>query len=180
MNRFALALLVLAPLPSMAATFASTADSRLTFAGTYQGEAFDGRFKSFTATLDYDAANVAATKIAADIDMTSADTANEERDATLPGDEFFAAEKFPKAHFEATDCTGTAPTLTCQAKLTIRDKTQSFAFPVTLTPAGSGFRLDAKTTLKRSAFDVGTGDWADTELIADDVPVTVAVTFAPK
>lgn len=164
---------------AQAATYVSVAaGSELAFEGHYDGEAFLGTFKTFTSTVAFDPADLAATKIDAAIDVASVDTENEERDDTLAGSEFFDTAKFPKATFSATGCTGKAPTLACRGSLTIRDQTHAVPFPVTFTenPDGSA-RLEAAVTIRRTAFDVGTGDWADTGAIADEVKVTVDVTY---
>ena len=71
-------------------------------AGPSRGEPFDGRFKTFTATVSHDPANVAATKISADIDVASVDTQNAERDETLAGAAFFDFKRFPTAKFSAS------------------------------------------------------------------------------
>ena len=168
--------------PAAAVDYAVVPDkSVLRFIADYEGEPFEGGFGRFTATVSVDPANAANTRITADIDVASANTENEERDQTLATAEFFDTAKFPKAAFRTTACRGSAPSFTCDAELTIRDRTQKLAFPFTLTPHADGStRLEADVVLKRLAFDVGTGDWADTALIGDDVKVHVDLTLKPK
>jgi polyisoprenoid-binding protein YceI len=168
--------------PAFAVDYAVVPDkSVLRFIGDYEGESFEGGFGRFTATVSIDPANAGNTKLAAEIDVASANTENEERDQTLATAEFFDAAKFPKATFRTLACRGAAPSFTCDAELTIRDRTQKLAFPFTLTPqADGGARLEADVVLKRLAFDVGTGDWADTALIGDDVRVHIDLMLKPK
>lgn len=173
---------LLAAGPAAAVDYAVVPEkSVVRFIAEYEGEPFEGGFGRFTATVSVDAANAAGTRIAAEIDVASANTENEERDQTLATAEFFDAAKFPKATFRTLACRGTAPSYACDAELTIRDRTRKLAFPFTLTPQpGGGARLEADVVLQRLAFDVGTGDWTDTALIGDDVKVRVDLLLKPK
>lgn len=172
-------LLLLVPFAAGATDYAvDAADSKLAFKGSAQGEAFDGAFKRFTATVAVDAANTAVT---AEIDVASADTANSERDETLATAEFFDYAKFPKAKFHTTSCKPAgAGRFDCQAELTIRDKTQAIAFPFTLAESGGKATLDATVSLDRTKFDVGTGDWAGEDTVAHAVTVNVHLLLTAK
>lgn len=163
------------------------ANSSLAFSGRYEGEPFDGRFRRFTPTVAVDATDPARTRIVVDVDMTSVDTADEDRDGTLRTPDFFWYDKYPTARFETTACraaagatagaaaaadAATARRFVCAARLTIRDKTKTLDFPFTWTESGGTATLAASVTLNRLDYDVGTGDWADDALIAHDVVVT--------
>ena len=176
------ALLLFATAPVHAARYAVVpGESALTFTGAYENEAFEGRFARFTADVSIDAANPAATSIAAEIDIASVDTQNAERDETLATPDFFDVARFPKARFRTKACRGAAPRYVCDAELTIRDRTRPVAFPFTLSKRADGrATLTAQVVLERLAFDVGRGDWSDTALIADEVTVRVALVLAPK
>jgi len=174
----ALSLLLFLPFAASAGEYVvDAAGSTLTFRGSAQGEAFDGKFKAFTATVAVDATQAAIT---AEIDVTSVDTQNSERDETLATAEFFDFARFPKATFRTKSCraAGTGK-FECDAELTIRDRTQKLAFRFTLNEGGKS-TLDAKATLDRTQFDVGTGDWAGEDAVAHAVEVTVHLALAPK
>jgi polyisoprenoid-binding protein YceI len=174
----ALPLLLLLPLPAVATEYAvDPSRSQLSFAGSAQGESFEGRFARFSATVSIDGA---ATALTAEVDVTSVDTQNSERDETLATAEFFDFEKFPKATFRTTSCRAAgAGRFECDAELTIRDRTRKLAFPFTLNEGGKA-TLDAKVTLDRTQFDVGTGDWAGEDAVAHAVAVTVHLALTPK
>ena len=174
-----LPLLLLFPFAAGAAEFAvDPGASKLTFKGSAQGEAFEGVFKRFTATVSVDPTSAALT---ADIDVTSADTANSERDETLATAEFFDYAKFPKAKFRTISCTAPGGgKYECFAELTIRDKTQPIAFPFTFAEGGGKATLDATVSLDRTKFDVGTGDWAGEDTVAHAVTVNVHLVLAAK
>lgn len=58
-----------------------------------------GQFAKVSGTIEYDAANVAATKIDATIEAASIDTQNEKRDTHLRSADFLDVEKFPTLRF---------------------------------------------------------------------------------
>lgn len=156
-------------------------ESSLAFTGIYDGEAFDGRYERFTATVAMDTAEPARISITAEIDVASVDTQNDERDETLAGTDFFDIARFPKASFRTIACRGVAPRFSCDAELTIRDHKRPTGFAFTFTERADGrARIEATVALKRLAFDIGRGDWADTALIADDVTVRVQLELTPK
>ena len=137
--------------------------STLGFKGSYQKEAFNGAFKTFEATIAYDAADPSKAKFDVTVDLASADTGSAERDDSLKGSDFFAVSKFPKAHF-VTDSFAKAAdgSVTAQGKLTIRDQTKPVTLKVVFTENGNAATLDVDSVLKRADFGLGAGsDWTD-------------------
>lgn len=171
MRNSALFLALLLPLAASARDWqADAATSTLTFKGTYQNEAFAGRFKKFDAAISYDEADLAKAKFDVKIDVASVDTASAERDDSLKGEDFFDRKKFPQAHFVTSSFAKSADgSVTAQGTLTIRDQSKPVTLKVKFAANGDKATLDVDTTLKRLDFDLGTSkDWAE---IGADVPV---------
>lgn len=156
------------------------AKSSLGFAGTYQGEKFSGKFGKFDAAITYDAANLAASKFDVTIDVTSARTGNNDYDDQLKSADFFDFAKFPKAHFATTAFRQDGAKVLADGTLTLRDKSKPVTLEVKFAESGGSGTLDVSTTLKRLDFDVGSGEWKDTSVIANDVPVTAHLVLSPK
>lgn len=179
-------ILILALASSASATAADwtlvPAGSRLAFESSYDGEAFSGSFGTFSPRITLDPTQPEATRIAVDIDLGSVDTQNEERDGTLATQDFFWTGKFPSASFNTTACkAGAAPgAIDCTAQLTIRDKTAALPFNLVFEASGDGATLKATAAVDRIAFDVGNGDWADTDLIPREVKVIVDLKLQRK
>lgn len=175
MTRFLVVCVALFAAGSAAASsWRAGADRSLTFAGAYMGEAFDGRFERFDPIIRFDPPTFETARFEVQIDMLSAKTGNDEYDSTMHGDEFFDSRNFPQALFVAKTFRSTgADTYEADGELTLHGKTVRVPFPFTFTIDGDSARLTAKVTLKRLDFDIGTGDWADTSLVADDVQVSV-------
>lgn len=155
------------------------AKSTVGFSGTQTGQPFSGRFKTFTATIDFDPAKPEAAHATVLVDTGSAATGDPQRDEALPGEDWFSAAKFPQAKFEVSgfkplggdryEATGT---------LTIRDATKPVTLPFTLTTAGDTAHAVGHAQLVRSAFGVGQGAWATDEYVAFEVNVDVDLTAA--
>jgi polyisoprenoid-binding protein YceI len=146
------------------------AKSTLTFKGSYQSDAFDGRFGKFTASISYDEADPASAKFDVTIDLASVDTGSQERDDTLATPEFFDTGKAPQAHFVTESFTKAADGgVQAHGKLTLHGHTQPVTLAVKFAANGDAATLDVDTTLKRADYGLGAGsDWAE---IGADVSV---------
>ena len=171
MSRVLICILLLLPLAASARDWqVDPAKSTLGFKGSYDGESFDGRFKTFTAKIAYDADALAQSKFDVTIDLASTDTVSDERDETLKGSDFFDVGRFPQAHF-VTESFSQAGAGAVEAKgsLTIRDQTRPVTLKVKFAQDGDSATLDVDTVLKRADFGLGTGsDWSG---IGAEVPV---------
>lgn len=157
------------------------ANSQLGFSGIYQNEKFDGQFKKFDATISFDAADLSKSKFDVMVNVTSVNTANEERDSMLKSTEFFDFAKFPKAHFAtSTFRKATDGSVEAEGNLTIRDKSKPITLKVKFNEYGDKATLSIDTKLNRLDFDVGNGDWKDTSIIGPDVVVHAHLSLVKK
>lgn len=156
------------------------ANSTLGFSGTFQGEAFQGHFDQWSAAITYDPSDLAGSHFDVGVDLASVKTGDSDRDSALPGPDFFSVAKFPKAHFVSTLIHKVGSTVVADGNLTLRGVTKPVSLDVAFKPQGSGATLDIHGIVKRLDFGVGTGDYADTSVIADDVKVSAHLQLAPK
>ncbi len=157
-------------------------DSELSFTATQNDAPFTGSFKKFSGEIFVDPSNYKASSIHIVVDMNSLTASYADLVTTLQTPDWFDIKMFPKAEFKATKFNKTGDkTYEAMGSLTIRDKTQ----PVTLTftaeesPKNHAV-VEGHTTLKRTAFGVGQGDWASTNEIKDDVAVHFKVVATRK
>ncbi len=113
--------------------------------------------------------------------------ANEKLETHLKSDDFFNVEQFPEAKFELVSLVPatTKDTFTATGKLTIRDVTKDFSFPIVLTVENqSSIRAKGKITFNRADFNVkygsssffkGLGD----KVIADKIDLTLNLITKP-
>ena len=96
-----------------------------------------GQFPKWTATLSYDAADPTKSKVEVEIDTSSIDTREPQRDGHLRSPDFFDAEKFPKMKFASKRVVATGKgRYQLVGDLTIRDATHEVTLDVEQTGAG--------------------------------------------
>lgn len=148
------------------------AQSEISFAVKQMGVPVEGRFKKFDAQVDFDPKKPEAGKIAFNIDTGSATVGSAESDVELPKATWFNVPKFPQATFQsgAIKALGGGK-FEVAGKLSIKGSVRDVVVPVTLAQNGAATVATGTFAIKRLAFKIGDGDWADTSMVADDVQV---------
>ena len=169
----------MAATPAFAADYVQAPGSTLVFASKYDGEVFTGKFANFTTTLSFDPAKLATSKLDVVIPLAGASTGNGDRDSTLSGADFFNVAKFAQARYTATKFRSLGGNqYAADGNLSLRGVSKPVTLTFTWTP-GAQPVLNGKATVKRLDFGVGTGDWADTKTIPNEVAVSTKVVFKP-
>lgn len=180
MHKTLLLALTLLCAPAFAADYIQAPGSSLVFAGKYQGEGFTGGFPGFATTFRFDPKQLGASKLQVSIPLATAATSNADYDGELRGASFFDATKFPRATYTATKFRALGGNrYAADGMLTLRGVSKPVVLEFTWTPGATPV-LSGKTTVKRLAFGVGGGDWADTTLIPDAIAISTKVVFKPK
>ncbi len=153
------------------------AASWIEFSGTQTGKAFTGRFETFDAEIVFDPADVTAARIKAVIGTGSAKTGDRQRDAALPGDEWFSSKVFPDARFVSASVIATGEgAYEAEGMLSIRGIERPVTLPFTLTFADGRATADGAVSLNRSDFGVGQGEEFQTDKwVGYDVKVSVHI-----
>ncbi len=162
------------------------ANSKLSFVGKQENSSFEGEFKKFQTTINFDAAHLDTSMITATIDIASITAGSSERDAYLPQSDWFDTKKFPQAVFTSTKIYQAAQTqsackeplhfYTADGTLTIKSVTKPVSLNFCLTHEGDHMRADGALTLLRNDFNIGIGQWAADDLVAHQVDVKVSIT----
>jgi len=175
-------LLLLASLASnaaIAADWTALPGSTLGFTASFQGEAFEGRFGKFSPQINFDPAHLDQSRFDVRIDLGTTNTSNDERDDMLRSAEFFDSRKQPEARYLATRFRALGGNrFVADGVLTLHGASKPVSLSFTWT-AGAKPVLDGQATLKRLDFAVGSGDWADTELLPNEVKVKTRLLLAP-
>lgn len=173
-------LLALAAPAAPAADWQASPDSTLGFTATYMDEAFEGRFARFSPDIRFDPADLAGSRFDVRIELASAGTDNEERDAMLAGPDFFDAGARPEARYLATAFKALGGNrFVAEGELSLNGVSRAVPLRFTWTP-GAPAVLEGEATLSRLAFKVGEGDWADTGLLPDEVTVRTRLVLSPR
>lgn len=173
--------LLLLPLGLAAADWRTTPESRLGFVASAQGEPFEGRFNEFDARIRFDPAALDAAEFDVRIVLVSADTQNAERDELLPQEDFFNVAASPEARYSATrfEALG-GDRFRALGELTLRGVTAPVNLEFSWVAGESNSAsLEGEAKLRRLAFGVGSGEWADTSTIDDAVLVRTRLHLQP-
>lgn len=157
-------------------------DSTLTFTATQNDAPVTGNFTDFSGNINFDPNQLDQSNIKITVNVSSITDPYNQLSDTLKGADWFNAKTYPQAVFQSTKIVKTGDkTFQANGNLTIRDKTQ----PVTInftqveyTPTNA--KMTGTTTIKRTAFGVGQGEWADTKTIKDDVQLNFTVSATKK
>jgi polyisoprenoid-binding protein YceI len=164
---------------SASADAADSAKNSVTAVFKQMNVPVEGHFNRFTADVRFDPANVAAASAKIDVDVASFDIGAPEYNKEVAGDEWFDAAHFPHATFVSTQIKpGANGAYSVAGKLTIKGKTTDVVVPVQYHKDGANQVFDGALPIKRLAYGIGTGDWKDTSVVADDVQIKFHIVAA--
>jgi polyisoprenoid-binding protein YceI len=119
----------------------------------------DARFNHFVANVRFDPANVAASSAELDVEVQSFDLGSADYNQEVVGAEWFDTAHFANGAYSV------------EGRLTIKGKTVDVVVPVQYHKDGPNQVFDGTLPIKRLAFSIGTGEWKDTSVVADDVQI---------
>ena len=154
--------------------------SKLEFVGVQAGAEFKGVFHKFTAAVDFAPDALASSKIDVQIDMSSVDSLDKDRDTTIRGKDIFDVAHFPTAHYVTKTITKTAAGFSAVGSLTLHGVTKDVPIDFQFTQDAGGAKLTGSAKLNRLDFGVGQGDWKSTEWVGNAVKINFALVLKPK
>ena len=164
--------LLLATLPVLAQQKLIPSQSELGFTARQMGVPVQGSFKKFDAQISFDPAKLASSRVAFTVDIGSATMGSREADAELPKAPWFNAVKFPQAQFTSTAIKPIAAgQYEVAGKLLIKGQSRDVSVPVSFVQNGAVTVATGVLPIKRLAFAIGDGEWADTSMVADEVQI---------
>jgi len=166
--------LALAALPARADGWAVDHErSRLGFQFVESGNPVSGTFGRWSAEIRYDPANPAAARLRVEVDTASAATGERRRDELLTGQDWLDSARARVALFEAE---GFRPLgdnrYEASGTLRLRDGVRPVTLAFSLGLAGDAARVLGRTTLIRTQFGVGQGQWGGMSVVGVEVAVT--------
>jgi polyisoprenoid-binding protein YceI len=142
-----------------------------------------GHFGAVSGTIVLDEQNPLASTVTAEIDVTSIDTRQEQRDAHLRSADFFDVEKFPSISFTSTRIERDGDHFDVYGQLTIRDVTREVVLHTSDEGRGGdpwgGQRaaFSATTRIDRREFGLGWNQALETGgvLVGNDIKISLEV-----
>ena len=151
--------------------------SSLGFATTWGGQAIEGRFDRWTADIVFSPEELDKSKVSVSIDLASAVSGDGQRDESMRGPDWFDTANHAKATFTATRFEKTGEgRYVAHGQLKLRGVSKPVRLPFSLKIEGDKASVRGVTSLDRTAFGVGQGEWTSTDQIPAEVKVSVNLT----
>lgn len=149
-----------------------SAHSQLKVVFTQMGVPVDSHFSRFTGEIQLNTEDMTKSTAKLDIDMASFDLGEAEYNQEVAKADWFDVARHPKAQFVSSSVRVlAADKLELQGNLSIKGHSSSIQFPVQWSRTGSGFQFSGQLPIKRLMFQIGQGEWQQTDLVADEVVV---------
>ena len=172
----ALAAASAAPVPS-ATDWKVAPGGRLGFRAEYSGEAVNGTFGRWDAAIRFSPEDLAHSAIKVTVDLASVSTADGQRDDMLKGNDFFGVTAHPNAVFTSSRIADRGNGAYAAAgTLSLNGHARPVTLAFHLTIKGNRAIASGSGSIQRTAFGVGTGEWAATDTIQDGVAISFALT----
>jgi polyisoprenoid-binding protein YceI len=132
-----------------------------------------GIFKKFSGTIDFDEANVAASKFNVSVEVASINTGNALQNKTAKSAEWFDAVKYPYIKFTSSKIEKNASGYKVTGQLEMKGIKKDISFPFTFKKTGSTAVFNGEFSINKNDFKVGKpGDGvSETIKIKMSVPV---------
>jgi polyisoprenoid-binding protein YceI len=165
-----------------AAGNAATADAKSSVSVVFKqlNVPVEGKFKQVHADVQFDPMNLAAARAKIDIDVASFDIGAAEYNKEVAGKDWFNAAAYPTASFTSTQIKASGAGYSVAGSLKIKGKSSDVVIPVQYSKQGGVQVFDGVLPIKRLQFDVGSGEWKDTSLVADEVQIKFHLVIPAK
>jgi polyisoprenoid-binding protein YceI len=148
------------------------AGGTLGFTATMNGSDIAGQFEDWSADIDFDPDALAQSRLVVRVSLGSARTGDAQRDQMLSGPDFFGSAG-PAAFFRSTRIRKQgAERFSAAGTLTMNGKSRPVTLAFNLRIAGDKATVTGSTRLDRTAFGIGSGEWAAADRIATEVAVS--------
>jgi len=150
--------------------------STLSFSGTQTGKEFSGVFEKFDANIVLDPENLLDAHIEIEVDLNSANTADRQRDAAIPGPDWFDVKNFPAAKFISNEINKQDDgSFNATGELSIRGVTKEVSLPFSLSINGEKALAEGSMSLIRSDFGIGQGEFSTGQWVGLDVKIAYKI-----
>jgi polyisoprenoid-binding protein YceI len=146
--------------------------SRIDFTYRQLNVPVNGAFGKFRADIRFDAARPERSRAEVVVDLANVDTGSLDGDTEIRRKAWFDVAAHPTATFVTTGVRRLGPDrYEIAGNMTIKGRTRKLTLPASVQRAGNVTTFEGAFPLRRLAFAIGEGPWADTDTVADEVQV---------
>lgn len=158
-----------------------SAKSKITFTAKLMGSKLSGSFGKFSGKVSFNSDEPEKAKANLSIDIASFNAGGEELQDEAKGKDWFNTKLFPVANFVSDSVKVTGPnSIEIHGLLTLKGKSAPIVVTAKYQAQGKQMMFDANFQLLRLDYGLGTGSWADTSAVANEVPVRVNLVLNQK
>lgn len=153
-----------------------TGESRVGFVATQLGSPIEGVFRTFEAEIAFDPDDLDNSRAVVTIDTASLDTGEDDRDKVAKGPDFFDVAGHATARFETSAIArGDDGGYVAEGTLTIKNTPKPITLPFELDIVDGIARMQARMTVRRLDYALGTGEWATNGAVGETVEIRLLV-----
>jgi polyisoprenoid-binding protein YceI len=142
------------------------------------GSPFRGKFRRFGGEICLEAGRV--TLVDVWLDPASVDSGLPEIDAALRGRDFFAVDQYPRVAYTSRSVQVRANALVARGVLQMKGKRRNLDASFGLQRDAGGVKVSGSLMLQRLDYDIGVGEWSNTEWLSGEVKVDFEAALAGK
>ncbi len=149
--------------------------SFIRFTGDQAGAPFTGEWRQWQASLQFDAEQLELARFEVKVDTSSGFSNDKERDDTIRSSDFFDSNQFGEAIFQASEFRQVDQGYVASGQLTIKGISQALDFHFSVNSSNVSNKLIGSATIDRLLWNIGTGQWSNTDWVGQDVQLEVQV-----
>ena len=154
--------------------------SRIGFTANAQGHDFRGQFSEFAGAVYFDPDKLAQSRADIRVAVASVDSGSADRDQMIVMPAWLDAESFPESRFVTDKIEKTAENqYVAHGTLTLRNVSMpDIPFTLQFSQDESGRRIaemKGQLGIKRLDFGIGSGEWGDTQTVANPLEISISL-----
>lgn len=153
--------------------------SYIKFTGDQAGAPFEGEWEKWSAEIYFDEVQLDQARFKVSIDPASGFSNDQERDDTIRSADFFDVVSFPNAAYYSADFSEKEGSFQSLGKLSMKGVAADVNLRFSVSNNGDSKILIGSASLDRFKWNIGSGDWADTTWVGQNVIVEVRVITKP-
>ena len=151
----------------------------LNFRGEAEGAPFSGFFETFDVSICLEDSDLTTAEIEVRVATGSAAVGNRQGDEALRGDDLLAPERFPEAVWTSTAIATGDNGHRARGELELRGVSAEQAVELSLEDVDGDRWLSGTAEILRRDYNVGTGEFEDTEFIRNRVDLRFELQLRP-
>lgn len=158
------------------------AGSSIAFSGVQRGEIFSGTFFDWDADITFSADDLAHSSVLAKIDTDKVSSKLAEVAQYVTASAWLDSKQYPQASFKSTSFEQVDEThFIVTGDFTLKGVTKQISFPFILDKGEDDKTvMTAEFPINRLDYGVGSGDWADTTFVGDEIMIKLHISAEPE